>query len=499
MKKNIKYAGIAAATLLAVAPIAAPVVSNATTVQATTDPAETEVAYTTADGATDYLGQFRDKTYSTSDTIRTFDLVQGTTYGTNLSTTPTAVFGDSLIEQSKVNSADDTSFADATNPATITSVQAYLSGSKTALSVGDVNKNLSLGNAVTFDIAYSYKTSASSAATTGTKTITFTPATTTTSSTTKAAVTYTTPISVEANSNPVATKLDSSVSNVSIKDQTGAELVGNADQVLSVSPASTYYTTLKDAEKNDGTTGVATIGTDGFAADTTYYQNIVVKSVKSSTLDNYLENQLKDSSDGSYTINGVTYANTNNGTIAAASGDNGATITLTRAINAGSAEAADWTTTANKGVVTTKNDAAYYTLKDDNNDTITNRALAKNTDWATDQKRTNSNGDVQYRVATGEWIDADDVTFSDGSNSGSTTGEYTDVQNINGKVTLDGPSSFIYVLYNDNGEAVTGRMVAGNSEWYTDKKATNASGDTVYRVATGEWVQAGSGVHYSAY
>lgn len=491
MKKSIKYAGIAAATLLAVAPVAAPVVSSTeTTVQAA------DVDYTTADGAAAYLGQFANKTYATGKTPATTALEAGKTYGTNLSTTPTAVFGDALIAESRVNTANDTSFASAKNAATITSVQAYLANSKTALSVGDINKNLELGNAVTFEIAYSYKTSASAAATTGTKTITFTPAAAT-ATTTKAAVTYTTPISVEANSNPVATQLDSSVSNVSVKDQTGTELVGNTDQVASVTPGTVYYATLKSAEANSGTSD-ATLNTNGtFKADTTYYQNVTVTSVKGSSLDTYLTKQLADSSDGTYTINGVAYANTNNGTIAAAGTNTGASITLTRAINVGSESALGWTVEDVDGVVTTKSDSSYYTLKNDDDKTITNRALAKNTAWVTDQKRTNANGDVQYRVATGEWIDANDVTFSDKATTDE--GAYTDEQALNGKVTLDGPSSFIYMLYNDNGEAVSNRALAGDSAWYTDKKATNAAGVTVYHVATGEWVQAGSGVNYVAY
>lgn len=490
MKKSIKYAGIAAATLLAVAPVAAPVVSSTeTTVQADT------VDYTTADGAAAYLGQFADKTYATGKTPATTALVAGETYGTNLSTTPTDVFGDALIKESKVNTANDTSFASATNAATVTSVQAYLANSKTALSVGDINKNLELGNAVTFEIAYSYKTSASATATTGTKAITFTPAAAT-ATTTKAAVTYTTPISVEANSNPVATQLDSSVSNVSVKDQTGTELVGNTDQVASVTPGNVYYATLKSAEAN-GSTGDASLNTDDtFKADTTYYQNVTVTSVLGSSLDTYLKAQAANA-DGTYTINGVSYANTNNGTIAKGDDSTAATITLTRAINAGSESALGWTVEDVKGVVTTKSDSAYYTLNNDDNNTIANRALAKNSAWITDQKRTNTNGDVQYRVATGEWIDANDVTFSDKATTDE--GAYTDEQALNGKVTLDGPSSFIYMLYNDNGEAVSNRALAGDSAWYTDKKATNAAGVTVYHVATGEWVQAGSGVNYVAY
>ena len=174
---------------------------------------------------------------------------------------------------------------------------------------------------------------------------------------------------------------------------------------------------------------------------------------------------------------------------------NAGTLTFIREVHV--SQNASWTTEDVSGVVTTKADSSYYTLKNDDNNTITNRALAKNTAWVTDKVRTDNNGNKQYRVATGEWIDADDVTFSDKATTDE--GEYTDVQALNGKVTLDGPSSFVYFLYDNNGGQIANRALTGDSAWFTDKKATNAAGVTVYHVATGEWVQAGSGVNYSAY
>ena len=60
MKKSIKYAGIAAAALLTVAPIAAPVVANVTTVQAA-DVDRNSAAYVQRENAADsFASSFND-------------------------------------------------------------------------------------------------------------------------------------------------------------------------------------------------------------------------------------------------------------------------------------------------------------------------------------------------------------------------------------------------------------------------------------------------------
>lgn len=59
----------------------------------------------------------------------------------------------------------------------------------------------------------------------------------------------------------------------------------------------------------------------------------------------------------------------------------------------------------NPNVITTKNQAVLYTAKGEK---ITNRALAANTPWYTDQSAT-INGQKMYRVATDEWVASSDI------------------------------------------------------------------------------------------
>ncbi|MDT6953103.1 hypothetical protein [Companilactobacillus alimentarius] len=489
MKKSIKYAGIAAATLLAVAPVAAPVVSSAseTTVQAA------DASYTNNTDANAWLGQFADKTFATGADIPTTSL----TTGNNLSLSAATFAADPLIASSKVsNPVEGNSFAGATDTK-ITSVQAYAidengNVASNAMSTSDINTRLSnqLGGGVQIQFGYSYKTSSDAAAVTGTKTINFKYAkAAATTSVTKAAATYTTPISVEAGSKAANTQLQSSL-NLSLKDQNAKELVGNTDEVASVKPAANYFTTLKGAENSTNPTGDAVL-TDGlFKANTTYYQRVTLTSTKSSALDNYLTAQ-ESNANGSYTINGVSYANTNNGYIAAGDTNNGASVTFVREINVGSTEAAGWTTSDIDGVVTTKSDNSFYTLKNDDNVTVSNRGLGANTAWLTDKVRTNANGDKQYRVATGEWIDANNVTYAK-------KGENTGLQNIktvSGVATLTKSKGYVMTLFGDNGEA-RNLSLASPSAWRVDRTATDANGNTYYRVATNQWLQAGEGVSY---
>ncbi|MFC6322602.1 SLAP domain-containing protein [Companilactobacillus baiquanensis] len=493
MKKSIKYAGVAAATLLAVAPVAAPVLTNVTTVQAA------DVVYPTADQATGWANQFQNKVLGTKENAAT---MTSTNYGTDLDISASTFASDPLFASVMANTVNDTTFADNTD-SKVTSVQATaINGeNKDTLSANDVNKILSgkLFDGVTFTVNYSYKTDAN---TTKTGTINFNVTyapTTDTTTVTKAAAKYTTPISVDYNSPVAATQLDSSVSDVTLTDQDGNNLVGNSDQVASVSAGDNYYTNLKNAITNDGKTGLATDLTSGkFATgDATYYQVVTLTATPGSALDTYLKTE---PSDGTYTINGVSYANTNNGTIVAGDDTTGATISLVREINVGSKEAASWTTTDETGVVTTKTDKTYYTMKNDDNDTITNRALAANTSWKYDQVRTNANGDVQYRVSTHEWVPAESVTVNDDNNSGSETPEGAlTVTNLDtkGVVSLATPG-MTYFVYNKEGVMSTTRALAGGSSWLVDKTATDANGNTYYGVSTDEFVKAGEGVSFTA-
>lgn len=491
MKKSIKYAGVAAATLLAVAPVAAPVLSSSVT---TTVKADT--TYPTADQANDWANQFQNKVLASDATAAS---MTSTNYGTDLDISATTFATDPLFKSVMKNTVTDTTFASAAD-SKVTSVQATaINGNdKDVLSADDVNSILSnkLYDGVAFTVNYSYKTDAN---TTKTGTINFNVTyapTTSTESVTKASVNYTTPISVDYNSSTAATQLDSSVSDVTLKDQDGNNLVGNTDQVASVKPGDVYYNSLKAATSQSTTaTDIATLDGKFGTENATYYQVVTLTATPKSALDTYLNTV---PSDGTYTINGVSYANTNNGTIDKGDGDTkGATVSLVREINVGSKNAASWTTTDESGVVTTKNDKTYYTLKNDDDKTISNRALAANTSWQYDKVRTNANGDKQYRVSTHEWVPAESVNVNDGNNNGGSEtpeGALT-VTNLDTKkvVNLATPG-MTYFVYNKDGVMSTTRALAGGSSWLVDKTAVDAAGNTYYGVSTDEFVKAGEGV-----
>src|SRR5699024_6035032 len=154
---------------------------------------------------------------------------------------------------------------------------------------------------------------------------------------------------------------------------------------------------------------------------------------------------------------------------------------LVREINVGSKNAASWTTTDESGVVTTKNDKTYYTLKNDDDKTISNRALAANTSWQYDKVRTNANGDKKYRLSTHEWVPAESVNVNDGNNNGGSEtpeGALT-VTNLDTKkvVNLATPG-MTYFVYNKDGVMSTTRALAGGSSWLVDKTAVDAAGNT---------------------
>ncbi|WP_125710779.1 hypothetical protein [Companilactobacillus zhongbaensis] len=145
------------------------------------------------------------------------------------------------------------------------------------------------------------------------------------------------------------------------------------------------------------------------------------------------------------------------------------------------------------GKVTVGNSVA--SLYDDNNN-LTNRAVAANSAWATDKSRVNSKtGLKQYHVSTHEWVNADDVTFSGDENNGSNA--LGTIANLSGHhtVDLDGPSGFVYALFSSDGKR-SNRGLAGNTSWYTDKSATDGEGNTYYRVSTDEWIRVSSGVTF---
>lgn len=496
MKKSIKYAGIAAATLLAVAPVAAPVVSSTTSVQAA-EAGVTDDNITTAVKA--LQGVLTDTTFGDNNTNGAYPTAltsaQYDTYMSAADFMALPIMGSKALSTANMNVLAQ---ANANAQVKVSAVDAngnkINSGDYAKLAASVASDNGSIKYAYT--IKYNNTDGDAQTPVTGTFTLTNDNVV---SAVKSLAVTYTNPLEVAYGSKTVNASLSSTI-DAKVTDKNGNAVELDSDQAS----AGALYKSFAGAIAADATDvySDSTFGDE----DKTYYQpvTIAIKSGKLGTNDakTIVDNYIAGQDDYSVTVNGSALSAVANGTLEATAATatdadpaNAGTLTFIREVHV--SQNASWTTEDVSGVVTTKADSSYYTLKNDDNNTITNRALAKNTAWVTDKVRTDNNGNKQYRVATGEWIDADDVTFSDKATTDE--GEYTDVQALNGKVTLDGPSSFVYFLYDNNGGQIANRALTGDSAWFTDKKATNAAGVTVYHVATGEWVQAGSGVNYSAY
>lgn len=112
--------------------------------------------------------------------------------------------------------------------------------------------------------------------------------------------------------------------------------------------------------------------------------------------------------------------------------------------------------------------AAEVTLYDNNETKIGNRALASGTSWKVDKTK-NYGGVKYYRVATNEWVKADNVYV------------YED-QSL---IVRTGKS--IQYLTNSQGKTVNNRALAPNTDWKIDRFAY-INGSTYYRVATDEFV-----------
>ncbi len=103
---------------------------------------------------------------------------------------------------------------------------------------------------------------------------------------------------------------------------------------------------------------------------------------------------------------------------------------------------------------------------------ISNETLAPSSSWMTDRETYVINNTKYYRVATNEFVNADDVYI------------YSPVSMV---VTTH--SNQYTTLYDAKGVAVTNRSLNSNSSWKTDS-ITYINGDKYYRVATNEFVKA---------
>lgn len=91
--------------------------------------------------------------------------------------------------------------------------------------------------------------------------------------------------------------------------------------------------------------------------------------------------------------------------------------------------------------------------------------------WKVDRKMVKY-GATYYRIGNNEWVE--DATVTQKAN----------VKNPNIVTTKK-----LAVLYTSKGNKITDRLLAANTDWYTDRNTT-INGQKMYRVATDEWVAA---------
>ena len=132
-----------------------------------------------------------------------------------------------------------------------------------------------------------------------------------------------------------------------------------------------------------------------------------------------------------------------------------------------------------KGIVTTKNMARLY-----NNDgkLISNRALAANTPWVTDQRvDLNSVGSV-YRVATNEFVKASDVELQHGQAS-------------TGTVKVGSNGALVYNYDSGKYNAADNKLAKGSMWKYN--RVDNINGKTWYQIATDMWINSDDAAKYN--
>ena len=105
-------------------------------------------------------------------------------------------------------------------------------------------------------------------------------------------------------------------------------------------------------------------------------------------------------------------------------------------------------------------------------------SLLNNTDWKIDKKSTHSDGTIWYRVATGQWVSANDVQVK-GSNY---------VKTVSGSVKINYIPGYGVNVYNSPAanNKFTGTRLADGTTWQVTSQQI-VDGQTWYRVSSG-WV-----------
>lgn len=531
MKNTIKYAGIAAATLLAVAPVVAPVVGSTTSIQ-TALAADSKVD--TPKEIETFFSQFGDKEVKSFD-----DLAKDETYAKATAYSDFIANGNKFYELRKNNALEAPKLS--TEKVTV----AALGKDKSALSANDFRAVVKDGaeKTITFQITVSYKNDKGTEDTKSTLVkVTKTDAPVVETNEVKQInATFDNPYKVALDSKTLAVKLSGSA-KVTLTSQDKKEIKTNG---LELSGLYKSFSGAKNLTEGD-------LYKDAKFTEKgkTYYQAVTVDiplaalgTVAGSTDKNKfvaiedIATNYEAGKDGyAITINGVAAAKNAytavNGTPATAATEDktpgkdtdtstpstGAETPATRTVTPAKEEVPNkitfirtitvgdtttnptpdgdkWTYTDSKGVVIVNKDVVA-TLHNDKNELIKNRQLASNSGWITGKYRVNENGVKQYQVSTHEWVSETDVHLEDkGSSSNGFFTEITKVPNTH-VVSLGGITGYVYTLFREDGSVVKQRHLASGTAWRVDKVAKDADGNTYYRVSTNEWVIQGDGVSY---
>lgn len=520
MKKGIKYAGIAAATLLTVAPVVAPVVGSTTqTVQAAELTAAQKAAKALKNVSSSFESEYKLNKTEFGDLELTGDGFQALYQKGNVKFAKLkdlAAFTKLLKQDGKDFNTDTT--------ANLNNVRFYIEGSTPTRSIDNSEDFQRLatdaqtnGGTVKLTItAYKAQTDQTgeeagktfynlgdlkSDQILGKKTITITstgkeaaadPAEKT------ATISYTNPYNVDVDSNVVNAQLVASTDTKAQfkgKDVNASTAVGK--KIYKTKDVATKIATQAFGDDDPKAINDQYNGSKFTNDDTTYYQVLTIaitdKDDSTKTLDlKQVNTDAVNSGEGFVKVNGETLAADQFGQKTDDTKKN--EVRVVREIHVGK-KAPEWKEEAVKGQVHVGDKLVGLVMTDGK---AGSRSLEKNTDWLTDKKRTNKDGVVQYHVSTDEWVDANDVKFTaDSAVTTPSTGELTDIQDLQGRhvVSLDGPAGFVYSLFTAEGKLAS-RGLAGLTSWATDKTAKDAEGTVYYRVSTNEWIKAGNGVNF---
>lgn len=154
----------------------------------------------------------------------------------------------------------------------------------------------------------------------------------------------------------------------------------------------------------------------------------------------------------------------------------------------------DSATSSSSNIVKVNNTSASYVplmalQSDGTMQRITNRNLANNSSWKTDQTKS-VNGVTYYRVATNEWIAANYISGNSSSSAVTDSGSTSSTTNV---IKVDNASSYavqLVALQSDGTmKGITNRLLANDSTWKTDQTKV-VNGVTYYSVGNNEWVNA---------